>query len=81
MAFFNVIKCAFCFRRSCPKRYQIGNRTYYSHLGFVRTECPKKVRQHTFLTMDEMKEKAEKKKLEQEKNNQEKSMNGDKNEE
>ena len=58
MTFLNAVKCAFCFRRSCPKRYQIGNRTYYSHLGFVRTECPKKVGKDSYLTMDEIKEKA-----------------------
>lgn len=42
MTFLKLLKCVFCLRWSCPDRYQIGNRTYYSHLGFITTECPKK---------------------------------------
>ena len=76
MTFFSIIKCAFCFRRSCPKRYQVGNRTYYSHLGFVRTECPKKLGKHSYLTMDEMKEKALKKELERKKANEQQEKGG-----
>ena len=49
MTFFKLLKCAFCPRWSCHARYQIGNRTYYSHLGFVRTECPKKLAKNPFL--------------------------------
>jgi len=67
MTFLNVMKCVFCLRWSCPKRYQIGNRTYYSYLGFVRTECPKKTKNYSFLTMDEIREKAKKEALERRK--------------
>ena len=42
MTFFMQLKCAFCPRWSCHARYKIGNRTYYSYIGFVRTKCPKK---------------------------------------
>lgn len=43
MTFFTQLKCAFCPRWSCPARYKIGDRHYYSHLGFVSTQCPKKL--------------------------------------
>lgn len=75
MTFFNVIKCAFCFRWSCPNRYQIGKRTYYSYLGFVRTECPKKRRNYSYLTMDEIKERALKKDLKEKKVNEHQEKN------
>lgn len=39
---FGVFKCAFCSKKECRVRYQLGNRSYYSHLGFVRMTCPKK---------------------------------------
>lgn len=71
MSFLNVMKCVFCLRWSCPKRYQIGNRTYYSYLGFVRTECPKKYKQYSFLPMDEIKEKATKEARERQKTDEE----------
>lgn len=62
MTFFTVIKCTFCFRWSCSKRYQIVNQTHYSHFGFVKTECLKKLGKYSYLTMDEIKEKAKKEK-------------------
>ena len=43
------LKCAICLRRSCPARYKIGSRTYYSQLGFVSTECPKKMGKYPFF--------------------------------
>ena len=49
MKFFKILKCVFCPKFSCHARYQIGNRTYYSYLGFVRTKCPKKLKNDPFL--------------------------------
>lgn len=49
MTFFTQLKCALCPRWSCHARYKVGNRTYYSHLGFVSTECPKKSEKTPFL--------------------------------
>ena len=43
------IKCAICLRRSCPARYKIGSRAYYSYLGFTSIECPKKLEKEPFL--------------------------------
>jgi len=43
------LKCAICLRRSCPARYKIGSRAYYSHLGFTSTECPKKLEKDPFF--------------------------------
>ena len=51
MTFFKLLKCALCPRWSCPARYQIGNRTYYS-MGFIRTECPKKLEKDPFFKFD-----------------------------
>lgn len=48
MKFFNVMKCVLCLRRSCPRRYQIGNRTFYSGLGYIVIECPKKLEKDPF---------------------------------
>ena len=48
MKFLTILKCAFCPRWSCHARYQIGNRTYYSNLGNVSTECPKKFEKTPF---------------------------------
>lgn len=43
MTFFTQLKCALCPRWSCHARYQIGNRTFVSGLGFISTKCPKKL--------------------------------------
>ena len=48
MNFFTQLKCALCPRWSCHARYKIGNRTYYSYLGFVSTQCPKKLEKDPF---------------------------------
>lgn len=62
MNFFTQFKCALCPRWSCHARYQIGNRTYYSGLGFVSTQCPKKIAKITFYDGDdEIKEESLKK--------------------
>ena len=49
MTFFTQLKCALCPRWSCHARYKVGNRTYYSYLGFVSTQCPKKSEKNPFL--------------------------------
>ena len=41
MRFLGILKCVLCPRWSCSARYSIGSREYYSHLGFVKTECPR----------------------------------------
>ncbi len=46
---FGVFKCAFCSKKGCGVRYQLGNRSYYSHLGFVRVTCPKKIKGYSYL--------------------------------
>ena len=46
---FSVFKCAFCSKKECRVRYQLGNRSYYSHLGYVRVACPKKERNYSYL--------------------------------
>lgn len=48
MTFFTQLKCALCPRWSCPARYKVGNRQYYSHLGFTSTRCPKKLEKDPF---------------------------------
>ncbi len=46
---FGVFKCAFCSKKGCGVRYQLGNRSYYSHLGFVRVTCPKKKQKYGYI--------------------------------
>ncbi|MBQ8044129.1 MAG: hypothetical protein IJ272_08305 [Clostridia bacterium] len=48
MTFFTQLKCALCPRWSCPVRYKIGDKHYYSHLGFTSTQCPKKLEKDPF---------------------------------
>lgn len=48
MTFLKQLKCALCPRRSCHARYKIGDRHYYSHLGFTSTQCPKKLEKDPF---------------------------------
>ena len=43
MGFLANIRCLFCLRKNCYDRFAIGHREYYSHLGFCKVECPKKV--------------------------------------
>ena len=60
MSFFaalrNFIRCTFCTRIYCISRFSVGSRHYYSNLGFVRTQCPKK-RKSRYLAAKELKEK------------------------
>lgn len=44
-----VFKCGFCSKKECRVRYQLGNRSYYSHLGFVRATCPKKKEEYGYV--------------------------------
>lgn len=48
MTFFTQLKCALCPRWSCHARYKIGDKHYYSHLGFTSTQCPKKLEKDPF---------------------------------
>lgn len=48
MTFLKQLKCALCPRWSCHTRYKIGDRHYYSHLGFTSTQCPKKLEKDPF---------------------------------
>ena len=41
MTLFNFLRCFFCRRKECLKRYQIGTSNYYSGVGFVKSSCPK----------------------------------------
>ena len=46
---FGVFKCAFCSRKHCSVRYQLGSRSYHSRLGFVRVTCPKKKGEYGYV--------------------------------
>lgn len=73
MTLFKLLKCACCFRWSCPNRYKVGNRTYYSYLGFVKTECPKKLEKDPFYRYTQcVNEQCTKERLEEHKKRMEK---------
>lgn len=39
----NKVKCFFC-KKSCDIKYRIGDKHYYSGLGYISNECPKEMR-------------------------------------
>ena len=80
MTFFTQLKCALCPRWSCHARYKVGNRHYYSHLGFVSTQCPKKLGKAPFYSyLERENDKMTEERLKKSKNRD--TTNNNKNEE